>query len=127
LDVPRVVIEDVTRALREQSPAVLGAALDQLLVEGEEEWLKDWRDLLVALAPYHDCARRLGLDPAAVFGAAADRGPAALREIVGEFGRRNDISPRTFGYDVVEGPNGPRYEIDFSDLPFDLGEYESEP
>jgi hypothetical protein len=31
-----------------------------VLIAGEDEWEKDWRDLLVGLAPYHDCARRLG-------------------------------------------------------------------
>jgi hypothetical protein len=37
------------------------------LLGGEANWLRDSRDLMVALARYHDCARRLGLDAAATF------------------------------------------------------------
>ena len=104
------MIEAPTRALREQSADLLHAGLDRLLAEGEEAWVGDERDLLVALAPYHDCARRLGLDPAAVFEAAAAAAPESLRETVRRFGRRDDVTPEAFGFRVAGEHDAPRYE-----------------
>ena len=98
-----------TRALRERSPELLRSGLLALLVDHEEVWLRDWRDLLVALAPYHDCARRLGLEPSAVFEEAAGAGPASLAGIVREFGERTDVTPTAFGFVVEDDAEGPRY------------------
>ena len=104
------MIETATRALRAQAPEVLRTGLLRSLVEGEDEWLKDWRDLLVALAPFHDCARRLGLDPSSFFAAVAQEGPPTLAEVVREFGRRTDVTPEAFGYVLTETADGPRYD-----------------
>jgi hypothetical protein len=98
-----------TDALRARSPELLVSGLVETLTEGEREWAKDVRDLLVALAPFHDCARRLGLDAADVFQQAAELGPPDLRETVIEFGRRTDISPAAFAFAVEDAPGGPRY------------------
>jgi hypothetical protein len=100
---------EATRALRQADPEVLRAGLVGVIGQREEEWTRDWRDLLLALAPYHDCARRLGLDPAEVFDEAAERSPAALREVVREFGRRSDVTSAAFGFFVEDTPEGPRY------------------
>jgi hypothetical protein len=113
-----MIDEGPTRALREQSPDVLRAELRNVVLESEEVWLRDWRDLLVALAPYHDCARRLGLDPTVVFDEAAEEAAADLQEIIRRFGRRRDVTPRGFGFKVVDAPVGPQYEIVF---PNELG------
>lgn len=104
------MIETPTRALRARDPQELHTGLLHILIEGEEEWLKDWRDLLVGLAPYHDCARRLGLDPVAVFDAVAQDAPSKLQGIVRDFGRRTDVTPEAFGYVVTETTDGPRYD-----------------
>jgi hypothetical protein len=104
------VLEIETRALREQSPEVLRVGLVRLLIEGEDEWIKDWRDLMVAMAPSHDCARRLGLDPVVLFDAAAEEGPRSLRGVVRDFGRRNDVTPEAFAYVVTDTNDGPRYD-----------------
>jgi hypothetical protein len=70
----------------------------------------DPRDLMWSLAPYHDCAIRLGLDPAAFFVEVADAGPPGLRELVREFGQRSDTSPQVFGgYVLRETPEGQAY------------------
>src|SRR3954451_15943476 len=53
----------VTQALRSGSVESLRAELLRLLVAGRD---LDLRDLLVGLAPYHDCAARLGVDPGAL-------------------------------------------------------------
>jgi len=102
---------DATRALRERDPQRLRGGLARVIAEGEDEWTRDWRDMLLALAPYHDCARRLGLDPRQVFDEAADSSPPALREIVREFGRREDVTPAAFGFYVEETAEGPRYRF----------------
>jgi hypothetical protein len=100
-----------SEALRARSPDLLREALSSDLRDGEAAWLKDQRDLMVALAPYHDCARRLALDVAATFRDAAEDGPESLRHVVTEFGARTDVTPYAFGFAVVEGPDGPSYRF----------------
>ena len=46
-----------------------------MLAAGRSGWSTDASELPRALAPYHDCARRLGLDPVAVFDQVAEAGP----------------------------------------------------
>ena len=65
----------------------------------------------MALAPYHDCARQLDMDPAALFRQAAEAGPLSLRSVVIAFGERTDISPGSFGFQLVDGPHGPEYRM----------------
>jgi hypothetical protein len=104
-----VPLDEVTQLLRAGDPRRVETDLVDLLVSGEEEWVKDERDLMMALAPHHDCARRLGADVAALFRRAAAAGPASLREQVEEFGRRKDVSPHAFGFRIEQTPEGPRY------------------
>ena len=99
-----------TEALRLRSADVLRDRLLRLLVTGEEAWLEDWRDLLVAMAPYHDCATRIGLAPGRLFDEVAREGPPALAETVRSFGRRTDITPSAFGFTVASLREGPAYE-----------------
>ena len=99
-----------TRALRSGSAQVLRAELHGLLVDYDSARVKDWRELLLSLAPMHDCARQLGLDPAAIFDEAAKDAPPELAEPVRRFGARTDITPRGFGYRLDEdAPGGPAY------------------
>jgi len=81
-----------------------------MLAAGRSGWAADPGELPRALAPYHDCARRLGLDPVAVFDQVAEAGPPELRDAVRAFGRRDDVTLAAFGSAVVEAPDGPRYE-----------------
>jgi hypothetical protein len=98
-----------TAALRANDPPAFRAELHAVLTEGVADWERDWRDLLVALAPFHDCARRLGLDVAAEFDAAAAAGPPSLAGRVRTFGRRDDVTLDAFGHALEQGPDGPRY------------------
>ena len=98
-----------TRALRARSKDLLAAGLVELLRDGEDQWVADQRDLMIVLAPYHDCAKRLGLDPIEFFEEAADAGPKSLQEAVAGFGRRDDVTPNAVGFAVVEDADGPRY------------------
>jgi hypothetical protein len=91
---------------------VLRDELRRLLVDRESTWLRDWRDLLIALAPLYDCARRLGLEPATVFAAAAAEGPPKLAEHVRRFGARTDVTLAAFGFRLDEdAPGGPAYRF----------------
>jgi hypothetical protein len=74
--------------------------------------VRDWRDLLIAPAPLHDCARRLGLDPASVFDEAATHGPATVAQHVKRFGAHTDVTPASFGFRLDEdAPGGPSYRF----------------
>jgi hypothetical protein len=99
----------VTGLLRAGDASRLEADLVDLLVTGEQEWVKDDRDLMMALAPLHDCAQRLGTDVPALFQRAAASGPASLRRVVEDFGRRGDVTPTAFGFAVEQTSDGPRY------------------
>ena len=107
-----MLFDDVTRLFRQGDVSRVEAALVDLLVTGEEEWLKDVRDLMMALAPYHDCARRLGADVPVLFRRAAAASPASLRAVVEEFGRRKDVTPPGFGFRFEDTPEGPSYRSD---------------
>ena len=104
-----------TKALRSGSPGRLEASIRELLTAPEYAQLReDWRDLLVALAPLHDCASRLGLDPVAVFDAASDGASAEIATLAREFGRRTDITGESFAFIVEDTDEGPEY----SHVPF---------
>jgi hypothetical protein len=105
------MIEGPTRALRQRSPDVLRAGLLSMLVRYDSAGREpDVRVVLWSLAPYHDCAIRLDLDPTAFFDEVADAGPPRLRELVRDFGRRSDTAPEAFGgYALTETADGPAY------------------
>jgi hypothetical protein len=98
-----------TRVVRSGNPGALIAALIDLLVANEDAWLTDVRDLMLVLAPYHDCARWLDVRPGEIFETAASGGPPALADIVRAFGHRDDIRPENFGFAVEYSPEGPEY------------------
>lgn len=98
-----------SRILRTGNPGALTAELLDLLLTHEPEYLSDPRELMLTLAPYHHCARRLGEDPAELFDTVASGAPATLRDAVRTFGRRDDIEPESFGFAVVETADGPDY------------------
>lgn len=96
-------------ALRRRSPEALHAALLSLLKEGEAEWVKDYRDLMVAMAPYHHCAKRLGIDVQDFFREVAADAPSSLQKTVEQFGRRTDVTPKNFGFRLKRSRKGHYY------------------
>jgi hypothetical protein len=106
------MFDTLNQALGTRSADLLVNGLVDLLTAGASEWVKDHRDLMVAIAPFHDCARRIGLDPAAVFAEAATRGPATVADVVRAFGTRTDITPKAFGFALHETSDGPQYAWD---------------
>jgi hypothetical protein len=105
------MIDVPTRALQERSETLLREGLLEFVADGEAEWLEDPRDLMCGLAPFHDCARRLELDPVEVFDTAAAAGPASLADLVRDFGRRTDINETSFAYELQDTPEGPAYRF----------------
>jgi len=98
-----------TEALRNGSLATLrGGLIDELR---HYAGYKDFRDVLISLAPYHDCARRLGADAAVLFAEAAAVVPKDVGELAIEFGQRNDVTLAAFGWSVIKTPEGPAYRF----------------
>jgi hypothetical protein len=70
---------------------------------------RDWRDMLMLLAPVHHLATRLGMDVPALFDEAAAGLPEPSARLVRDFGPRDHGSPGAFGFAFDETPEGPRY------------------
>lgn len=98
-----------TIALREASimrlrDALLATVLCELRYPG------DPRDLMITLALHHFTARQLGQDPAALFRGIAGLLPeGALADLLRQFGPRDDITLRSFGWQLVDTPAGPDF------------------
>lgn len=99
-----------TEALRSASTERLHAELVEYLVASEPDVEIDYRDVLVGLAVYYDCAERLGVDPVLLFDEASrDLGPHA-RRLARAFARRTDITLRAFGWQLTADSDGPCYQ-----------------
>jgi hypothetical protein len=104
---------EATAALREGTAERLALGFGRLVeaAAGAEGQARDPRDAMIGLAPFLDCARRLGLDPAAVLGPIASTAPAWYRETFDAFVRRTDVTLAAFGWTVIETPDGPAYRF----------------
>jgi hypothetical protein len=71
----------------------------------------DWRDDLVAYAPYYHTARALGLAPQSLFDEAAAYAVPELAGVMRTFGRRADVTLPAFGWRRIETPDGPTFEM----------------
>lgn len=103
----RYGIRQVTIASRTRSPEILRSALLATgIAEVRDEG--DPRDLMIGLALHHVVAQQLGQSPAAVFGQVAARLPdGSVAELFREFGARQDISLKAFGWQPVQTADGP--------------------
>jgi hypothetical protein len=108
----RTVWDFATAALPEQSPSVLHGGLVWVLRAYDG---KDPRDLMLGLAPFHDCARRLGLDVPRVFNDAADAVGGEAAQVARDFGQRSDVTADAFAYAVESGLDGPMYRPHWPD------------
>ena len=102
--------EPPTVALRLRSVPRLQEELAGYLARATDAVHRDWRDVLVILATYHDCAVRLGADPVALFDAAAAGAEEATRKLAATFARRTDITLEAYGWVLTDLPDGPCYE-----------------
>jgi hypothetical protein len=80
------------------------------LLERMPDWAgRDYRDMLMLLAPVHHLASRLAMDVTALFDEAADVATSTAAPVVREFGRKQHGSPGAFGFGFEDSPEGPRY------------------
>jgi hypothetical protein len=75
--------------------------------------VSDWRDLLVALAPYHHCAQVLEMDIPQLFDQAARYALPELAKYFETFGRRTEVTLRAFGWVDVQTEHGMRLRPDY--------------
>lgn len=103
--------DELLLALREGSSDHLGAGVTAVLARAtdDEGEVGDWRDLLMDLAPYHDCARRIGIDPRVLFEWIARKLPGDVAAQIRALGKRPELDPAEFGFALVDEPDGPRY------------------
>jgi len=96
-------------ALRHRSSQQLRAALADFLVASEPTVAVDFRDVLVGKTPFYDCAERLGIDPVALFDEASRDLEADAKALARDFARRSDIDLESFGWSLIDTPEGPCY------------------
>lgn len=108
------ILHDLSLALREQSQERLTNAFVRFVRVETAHGSPDPRDTMIGLAPFLDCARRLGFDPAFVLGpVAAKLGPGWFQETFEAFVRRPDVNLAAFGWSLVETPAGASYRFEF--------------
>lgn len=100
-----------TRALRTNRPALLAEGFGEQVAHLAATGPIDPRDEMLDLAALVDCARRLGTDPAVLFGPNVAAAPAWLAELFRTFIRRTDITLAAFGWSIVDRPDGPAYHF----------------
>jgi hypothetical protein len=90
------VDDRATAALRNGTREGLVAALAD--EAARNAGFRDYRDVLLSFAPFHDAAKALRLDPSDVFDAAAANVPDDVAQLLRTFGRRTDVSLGVFGW-----------------------------
>jgi phosphoribosylformimino-5-aminoimidazole carboxamide ribotide isomerase len=102
---------EVTAAFRDRSPERLAQAFSRHVAVEATRHPWDSRDVMLSLAVFFDCARRLGSDPATLFGPHTAPAPDWFRETFESFAKRTDSSMSAFGWSLVETPDGPQYRF----------------
>jgi hypothetical protein len=102
---------EATAALREGSSAALHTGFDRWVAEVGGEPNGDQRDAMIEIAPFVDCARRLGLDPVDALGAVIEHAPGWLREAFASTTGYADVTLEALGWSVAETPDGPEYRF----------------
>ena len=105
----KVECKEPSVALRMRSPTRLEVELHRYLVASEPDVEIDARDVIGGLAPFYDCAQRLGIDPVQLFETASGDLRQSTRELASVFARRSDISLYSFGWELEDTVNGPCY------------------
>lgn len=79
------------------------------MASDEREVQIDIRDVMVGWAVFVDCARRLGIDPVALFDTASTGRSQTLRSAAAAFAGRSDVTLEAFGWQLDDRPEGPCY------------------
>src|SRR5664279_2991695 len=105
------VAADTTSALREKSLARLQEGFRRHVARSSAQGSGDPRDEMLSLAPFVDCAQRLGHDPALALGPIATEGAMWVQATFEAFARRADVTLAAFGWSIIEPPDGPAYRF----------------
>lgn len=95
--------------------------------KGDPEWLRRGlignviantpvppnRNLEAALVVYYHCALKLGMEPQTLFDDAAHYASGDLGERLEVFGRRSDVSLKSFGWREIKTPDGIRFKFEW--------------
>lgn len=100
-----------TLAVRRGEPDLLRLGLAGSVIANYE--IPPKRDVDVALAVYHHCARKLEMSPQAVFDAAAELASDEMAARLRAFGRRDDVILKHFGWREIRGEEGIRYKFEW--------------
>lgn len=102
---------EATEALRARSADRLREGFARCVARAAAREHGDPRDEWIAMTPYVDCARRLGLDAAAALSPVVADAPAWYRDAFERFVARTDITLGPFGWALVDGDEGPEYRF----------------
>lgn len=100
-----------TLSVRNGSEARLLSGLVGAAIANYE--IPEKRNVEVALAIFHHCARRLELDPVTIFDRAAEYAAGEIGDRMRAFGRRTDVTLRQYGWREFITPKGVRYRFDW--------------
>jgi hypothetical protein len=75
--------------------------------------IPDKRNVEVALAVFHHCARKLELNPTELFDEAAHFATDEMAARLRAFGRRADVTLRQFGWREIRDEEGVRYKFEW--------------
>jgi hypothetical protein len=75
--------------------------------------IPDKRNVDVALAVYHHCARKLELNPTELFDEAAHFATDKMAARLRAFGRRTDVTLHQFGWREIRGEEGVRFKFEW--------------
>lgn len=98
--------QEPSGALRRRSAEQLRTGLTDYLVASAPTVGTDFRDVLVGMAPFYDCAERLGMDPVTLFDEASRDLEPEAKALARDFARRSDIDLGSFAWELVETPEG---------------------
>lgn len=100
-----------TLSVRENSRSRLLSGLVGAAIANYE--IPKKRNVEVALAIFHHCARRLELDPAEIFAEAAGYAAEEIGGRMRAFGERTDITLQKYGWREFTTAKGVRYRFDW--------------
>jgi hypothetical protein len=100
-----------TLSVREESPERLLSGLVGAAIANYE--IPENRNVEVALAIFHHCARRLGLETVEIFAQAANFAAEEIGNRMRAFGERTDVTLQKYGWRESNTPKGVRYRFDW--------------
>ena len=108
---PGLDARESTRALRDGSSSALRFALERWLAVSGRDRDGDQRDAMIGLAPFVDCARRIGQDPGDLLGPVVASCPPWLRQAFAATIGYPDVTLEALGWTVVNTDDGPAYRF----------------